>query len=281
MIVKIAALLSVISAQASELPDIRAVEPDLSLPPMTEGNPQPGARVRQTAPEYEGTDVYHALYLPTDWRAGERYPVIVEYAGNGPYKNDYGDVCTGKVEDCSLGYGVSGGEGFIWLCLPYVSADGQRNQLQWWGDIDATVDYCRRMVPRICETYGGDPSKVILTGFSRGSIACNFIGLHDDAISALWCAFICHSHYDGVKAWPYEGSDRASAMARLQRLGDRPQFISHEGSVDATRDYLATAYPGGDFTFQSLLYRNHTDTWVLRDIPARDALRHWILDLLE
>lgn len=280
MIVKIAAFLSVLSAQAADLPDIQTVAPDLSPPPMVEGDAQPGARVRQTAAEYEGTDVYHALYLPTDWREGERYPVIVEYAGNGPYTNDYGDVCTGKVEDCSLGYGISGGEGFIWVCLPYVSADGRRNQLQWWGDIEATVNYCKRAVPRVCEEYGGDPAKVILTGFSRGSIACNFIGLHDEAIAALWCAFVCHSHYDGVKAWPYEGADRASATARLQRLRERPQFICHEGSVDATREFLAAAYSGGAFTFQAIPYRNHTDTWVLRPIPARDKLREWLSRVL-
>jgi len=272
--------LVVLMAQPESLPDIRRVPADLTPPTMTTADPAPGLRVRQMAPEYAGTEVYHALYLPTDWRAGEHYPVIVEYAGNGNYKNEYGDTCTGKVEDCSLGYGISGGEGFIWVCLPYISEDGQHNQLQWWGDVGATAAYCKRVVPRICEAYGGDPSKVILSGFSRGSIACNFIGLHDDEIAALWRAFICHSHYDGVKEWPYEGSDRASALVRLQRLENRPQFIVHEGSVDATRSYLAEAFPDGKFTFQVLPNRNHTDTWVLRDIPERRVLREWLAGVL-
>jgi hypothetical protein len=267
-------------AQPGSLPDIHTVPPDLTPPAMTIGDPAPGLRVRQTEPEYAGTEVHHALYLPTDWRAAECYPVIVEFAGNGNYKNQYGDVCTGKVEDCGLGYGISGGARFIWVCLPYVSKDGQHNQLQWWGDIDATVAYCKRAVPRICEQYGGDPAKVTLTGFSRGSIACNFIGLHDDEVAALWRAFICHSHYDGVKEWPYEGSDRASALVRLQRLGNRPQYIVHEGSVDATRNYLAEAYPDGNFTYRVLPYRNHTDTWVLRDIPERRAVQEWLAQCL-
>jgi hypothetical protein len=64
------------------------------------------------------------------------------------------------VQDCGLGYGISGGVGCIWICLPYVSANGQRNQRQWWGDADATVEYCLAVVPEVCRTYGGDPAAV-------------------------------------------------------------------------------------------------------------------------
>ena len=172
-------------APSDELPDIATVPQDLVTPAMTDGPPAPGKRVRAVAVEYEGTEVHHALYLPTDWERGKTYPVIVEYAGNGGYRNSFGDACTGKVDDCNLGYGMSGGRGFIWVCLPYVSIDRKCNQLQWWGDVAATVRYCTSVVPRVCEEYGGDPSQVFVTGFSRGSIACNFIGLHNDDIAAL------------------------------------------------------------------------------------------------
>ena len=43
---------------------------------MIEGLPAPGKRVRQVLPEYKGTDVHHALYLPTDWVKEKKYPVI-------------------------------------------------------------------------------------------------------------------------------------------------------------------------------------------------------------
>ena len=122
--------------------------------------------VRAVASEYAGTEVHHSLYLPVDWERGGSYPVIAEYPGNAPYRNAFGDTCTGKVEDCSLGYGLSGGRGFIWLCLPFVSVDGGRNQLQWWGDVEATVGYCKSVVKGACDEYGGDPSKVFLAGFS-------------------------------------------------------------------------------------------------------------------
>jgi hypothetical protein len=273
-------LAAALSAGAEEWPDIRSVPLDLTVPPLAEGTPAAGKRVRAVAAEYAGTAVYHTLYLPLDWEPGRRYPVIVEYAGNGPYQNAYGDTCTGKVEDCGLGYGSSGGKGFIWVCLPTISADRQHHQLQWWGDVEATVAYCLTVVPEVCRQYGGDPQAVLLAGFSRGAIACNYIGLHDDAIAALWCGFICHSHYDGVLAWPYPGSDRAAAARRLQRLGGRPQFISHEVSSRATREYLAAACPQGRFTFVDLRYRNHTDSWVRRDTAERQRLREWVRNTL-
>ncbi|MFK5924265.1 MAG: hypothetical protein QM496_18980 [Verrucomicrobiota bacterium] len=263
-------------ALAQNLPDIKTVPLDLQVPPMVEGVAAAGKRVRVVTKKYQGTEVHHSLYLPVDWKVGKRYPVIVEYAGNGPFKNKFGDICSGKVEDCNLGYGISGGKGVIWVCLPYVSVDGEKNQRQWWGDVDATVEYCKEVVAQICEEYGGDSSAVILAGFSRGSIACNFIGLHDDEIAAFWKGFICHSHYDGVKNWNYAGSDRDSATERLQRLNGRPQFISHEGSVDETKGYLEQVYPKGNFVFQTISYRNHTDSWVLRDVPERKLLRKWV-----
>ena len=154
------------------------------------------------------------------------------------------------------------------------------NSTIWWGDVEATVDYCKKTVRRICSENGGDESAVFLAGFSRGAIACNYIGLHDDEIASLWRGFICHSHYDGVDRWPYAESDRKSAAERIARLGNRPQFISHENDVSATRSYLKDVFPGGDFTFLALPFANHTDTWVLRDIPERKIIREWFQNAL-
>jgi len=274
------------AAEPTEIMDLPA---DLVTPAMTEGEPAAGKRVRQVAPEYAGTDVHHALYLPTDWKPVEdngagteaappssstqRYPVIVEYAGNkvgnrGPH--------TGTVEDCDLGYGISGGKGFIWVCLPYVNSRENKNQLNWWGDVEATVDYCKKSVPRICSRYGGDPQRVILAGFSRGSIACNFIGLHDDEIAGLWRAFIPHSHYDGVRNWP--GTSRDSAIKRLKRLKGRPQFISHErgGMLPKIKRFVLESGVDAPFSFTELATRHHTDAWLLRDCPERQKLRDWL-----
>ena len=164
--------------------------------------------------------------------------------------------------------------------MPYVNTQTKQNELTWWGDLDATVAYCRQTVKQICRDFGGDSENVFIAGFSRGAIACNFIGLHDDEIAALWRGFICHSHYDGVRRWPYAGSERAAALERLQRLAGRPQFISHEGAVTATREYLAEVHAEGNFTFQALQGWGHTDEWVLYDVPERRTLREWFFSQL-
>jgi hypothetical protein len=248
--------------------------PDLTTPSATNGTPAPGKRVRQFNQEYTGSKVYHALYLPTDWVKGKKYPVIVEYAGNK------WETSLGTVEGSHLGYGISGGKGVIWICMPFVDKKNQMNATTWWGDIEATVQYCKKTVNRICTEHGGDSSNVFLAGFSRGAIACNYIGLHDDEIASLWRGFICHSHYDGVKEWGYAGSDRNSAAKRLTRLGNRPQFISQEVSVDTTKSYLKMVLPSGNFTFQAMSFPDHTDIWVLRDIPERKVIREWFNQVL-
>jgi hypothetical protein len=275
------ALLPGWAAAQTEYPDIRSVPTDLQTPAVMPGEASAGRRVRLTNSRWSGTEVHHTLYLPRDWKPSRRFPVIAEYAGNGNYRNRFGDVSEGTVEGSNLGYGLSGGERFLWICLPYVNAMERRNQELWWGDVAATVEYAGEAVRDVCERFGGDPRRVILCGFSRGAIACNYIGLRNDAIASLWAGFVPYSHYDGVReTWPYADCARTSARERLERLRGRPQFILHENSVEETRRYLESTGIKGDFTFRTLAFRNHNDAWALRDVPERRAVRQWLDRLL-
>jgi len=271
--------------------DITWVAPDLKVPEVADGEPRPGMRVR-----IGNSGLYHVLFLPEDWKPGTSYPLIVEYPGNGPGPLSPRvpgiSIEGGTPENTMLGYGLSGGRGSLWVSLPFVEANGISTT--WWGNVQETVNYCRRTVDTICSRFGGDRRKVMLCGFSRGSLACNYIGLHDDSIAGLWRAFFCHSHYDGVHRWPYPGADGESARERLQRLKGRPQFISHEksgdekglvyvphgrpryvGSVEETRRYIEATKIVGDFTFETLPYPNHTDAWILRPTSLRARARAW------
>lgn len=271
-----------IDASANSLPDISTIPADLTIPPIETGPPRAGVRVAVIPPEYQGTSVHHVLYLPVNWRPGTKYPVLVEYAGNGNYRNKYGDVTTGEVEGSKLGYGISGGRDYIWLCLPYVSKDGTKNQTIWWGDVNATVAYAKREVARVCEQWGGDCGRIVLCGFSRGAIACGYIGLHDDEIAALWKAFIPYSHYDGAREWNYPDSYKAAAQTRLGRLAGRSSLIIDERSnLATTRRYIDSTGIDAPFTYLPLPFRNHNDAWALRDIPTRRAVRNWLEEILE
>ncbi len=262
---------------AAELPDLSTVPVDLVVPAVTEDAPAAGKRVRWKFPEDQGTNVRAVLYLPTDWEPNRKYPVIVEYPGNGNYKNAFGDVSDGTPEGCVMGYGLTGGKGAIWVALPFIAKTTDQRSLAvtWWGDVTESQSYCRKVLDHLNTKFGGDRQRLFFAGFSRGAIAGNYFGLHDDQFSKLWAGFFLMSHYDGVRNWPYPGADRESALVRLKRLGTRPQFLAHEGSIDATRDYLRATGISGQWTFQAIPYRNHSAGWLLRPTAERAAARDW------
>ncbi len=264
----------------------------LALPELSDGAPAAGKLVSATPTEYEGTQVYHLLYLPVSWNSeGERLPIIFEYTGN--YFPRSGS--TGEVKDAALGYGLSGGE-FIWVSLPYIKHGGQQNEVTWWGDVGLTVNYAKVNVPRIVSEFHADPNAVILCGFSRGAIGVNFIGLHDDEIASLWTAFISHDHFDGVKAWTKTdwgsplASYQAGAIERLKRIGGRPYLVSQN-----RRNYGADIFIGAhlasidNFTFLYVdtgsvfgIFPNdwakspHTDRWPLLPSIHRERAWEWM-----
>ncbi len=258
--------------------NIHSLPSDLNVPEVTNEVAAAGRRVRIYLPEYKETDLYHVVYLPPEWNNKQKLPVIFEYPGNGGYKNKYGDISNGRVEDCKLGYGISGGHGFIWVSLPFFDTQTKAHTITWWGDADATATYCRAAVAQTCRDFGGDPTQLILTGFSRGAIACSYIGLRDDETAQLWRAIITHSHFDGVRNWNYPDSTPQAAQVRLSRLKGRPLFASHEESVDDIASFFAKYSIEGKTL--ALPYVNHTDEWLLKDIPERTELRSWLNDVI-
>jgi hypothetical protein len=273
-----------VSAKANDMEVMR----DLVTPVMTDGPPTAGKRVRQLAPEYQGTNVYHALYLPVDWKPGGSHPVIVEYTGNKfpPGKG------SGEVKDANLGYGISGGRGFIWVTMPYVEKGRQENAVTWWGDKQATVDYCKVNLPRICKQFGGDSGNVFVCGFSRGAIGASYIGLADDEIAALWKGMFTHDHFDGQKKWGYPESDRVSALTRLARLLGRPVLVCGQRASNVRDQFLKDHMNLASFTFLDVpttkifnipegpTIHSHTDLWMHRESKYRRKARAWLQNVI-
>lgn len=286
--------------------DVTTIPPDLITPEVVSANPAPGKRVFQTLPGYEKSTVRHALYLPTDWIEGETYPIIAEFTGNN------GTVASGKA---AQGYGISDGKAYIWVTLPFVSEDGQKDMEWWWGDPDRTADYTKAAIESICKQWGGNPKAVILTGYSRGAIACNYIGLRNDPIAKIWLGMVPVSHYDN-RSWNQTKPERALRVERLRRLGDTPQYVCGETHLakkhndsrllalirergftdietatrelnlksileqEGIRDYITNNHPEAKVTFDTFPWVNHNGEWILRDTPARKRLRHWVNQLV-
>ena len=282
------ALLCIFAIAFSDATAEEPTQKDLITPAMTSEAPAAGKRVRQVAPEYQGTEVYHSLYLPTDWKPGGKYPVLVEYTGNKfpPGKG------SGEVKDANLGYGMTGGRGFIWVVMPYVEQGRKENAVQWWGDKQATVDYCKINLPRICESFGGDLNNVFLCGFSRGAIGAGYIGMADDEIASLWKGIFTHDHFDGQREWGYPESDRESALKRLARLNGRPVLICGQNASSVRDDFLGEHLDLAQFTFLDVPTKEifnipegpylhpHTDLWMHRESPFRQQARDWLDQVL-
>lgn len=276
--------------------DIRSQQ-HLDIPELSTGEPAAGKRVKVTSPEYAETEVFHTLYLPANWKPdGDPLPIIFEYTGNFFPRSG----STGEVEDAALGYGLSGGR-FIWVSLPYISENHQYNQITWWGDEKATVEYAKVNVPRIIEAYNADPEHVFLCGFSRGAIGVNYLGLHDDEIAGLWTGFISHDHFDGIKEWrnttwgtPLE-TYREGAVVRLKRVKGRPYLVSQNGDRYGSEAFIRSVLPAADnFTFSNidtseifgsfphpLAKTAHTDRWPLLPSAYRSRTWQWMNDVIE
>jgi hypothetical protein len=224
--------------------DIKTIPEDLSPPTELADTPGPGKIfMDQIAnPKFfphgrpASPDVLqgHAVYLPVDWQAGKKHPVIFEYLGN----------TVGVQSLKGIGYGLSGGKDFIWVILPIVSGypSTQPDVTVNWGNGDAlpnTVAYAKQAVKEVCAKWGGDPDACILMGYSRGGIACNLIGLYDDEIAALWKAMVPGAHYfsagmdiTGTRT-ALGGADYREVAARsVARLGTIAQLCVAEYNSD-------------------------------------------------
>jgi hypothetical protein len=269
----------------------------LTPPPVTSGEAAPGQRVKVTAPEYLGTNVYHSVYLPVNWHSGGKYPVIVEYAPN------YTSSFAGTVEDTHLGFYQSGGSDCIWVTMPTINyqAIPMSNSIYWWGTYDLSNDafgqaksaeYLKTNLVRIMEKYGGDPSSVFITGFSRGAIATGYIGLSSDELADIWLAFMPHSHHDGG-SWTPDNS-----LTRTSRVKGRASFITYgqydggaSNSLIGFNNLTSLNFPVVSY---ELKFYSHTDEWITDiNTPAassasslanvtdvRSALRAWMQNVI-
>eukprot|EP00729_Bicosta_minor_P001249 gene1249-11027_t len=146
-------------------PDLNAYKPDLVRPPMETGvAPAAGKRVRAVAPGFEDwTEVRNTTAATNSGGSGsssrrknggaKKYPVIVEYMGNGPFNDKVGDVSTGRPEDSNLGWGMAepAGSQYIWISMPFLSS--------WLGaDTEISTYWCEAALEARWTRLAGRPT---------------------------------------------------------------------------------------------------------------------------
>jgi len=198
----------------------------LEVPPVEDAVPAPGKRVRYRPGGGDEGGIYSILHLPEDWTEGGTYPVIAEFPGNIFFIP--GCYSTGLPDQCIIGYGMTKGRGSICVGLPFVDPATGTISEHGWGDPDATADHAVRMMEEICAKFGGDRANLVLTGFSRGALACGYIGLRNDRIAALWKGFHACQHYDG-DGW--NGATLEGALERAKRFRGRSVFQTDNSPV--------------------------------------------------
>lgn len=244
----------------------------LNVPKIKEGSPAAGHCVRYRLEGDENTGIYCLIYLPVNWKQGLTFPVIVEYPGNIYFAK----ACysTGLPDQCVIGYGMSKGKGAIWVSLPFVDRKTGVIVENGWGDPDATADYAVSVVEDICAKFGGDRRNLILTGFSRGAIACGYIGLRNDRIAPLWKGFHACQHYDG-NGW--NGATMKGAMERAHRFAGKAVFQT-DNSPEIFQPLMDEMKAKTTYVKSGLGF--HSCAMFLDDRPSTQKLRGWFKALV-
>ncbi|MDO8630239.1 MAG: hypothetical protein Q7R41_07075 [Phycisphaerales bacterium] len=144
---------------------------------------------------------------------------------------------------------------------PFIGEDGRSEQVDGWGDIAKTGEYCLAAIGFARDHFGADPRAVFYTGFSRGSYAANYLALRDDRIAAVWAGFLT-LHDPGApwredKGRGWRGVD-VGWNERAARMQGRP-WIHRPDELGA---------------------EVHVDVEFLEDRPSTIATRRWMQEVL-
>jgi len=274
----------VVALVVANLPAVALAQ--LVPPPVTNEAPAAGKRVRVTNPEYAGSDVYHTLYLPTDWTPGANYPVIIEYAPNPWVPAN----STGSVDEPHLGFYQSRGEGYIWAVMPFIDtlADPDSNSCCWWGTHpagvdgeDVAADYTKIGLIDILENYGGDPASVFVTGFSRGAIAAGQVGLRDQLVGS-WLGFLPHSHHYQLSGRAYPSLNSIAGRASFISAGEQALDGGYGSSIIGRARLTTLGFP---FEFRELPGVGHDQFWIedtasATSLAIRQEMRDWLAQIV-
>lgn len=243
----------------------------LTVPEVEEGVPEAGKRVKIYLPEYP--EAYYVLFLPYNFTNTVKFPVIFESPGNV-----YQEVSSGLPDSACLGYGISFGMDYIWVCVPFVDNTGHILRSFWDSDPLSSVNFWLAVLNDLNAKFRIDNDKIVLSGFSRGAISTSYVGNYNDEISSKWAAYFAHSHFDGCCQ-----TLLGSTEERLNRIQKKKVLIS-AGALGTAKKCSWEAYTKLSKEEYSVTYievpdLGHSPFWILEDSGAAKEARIWLRNL--
>lgn len=120
----------------------------------------------------------NALYVPRNWKAGAKHPLVLYMAGTG-----FGPMTWPFSQ-------MDGGNTYLVLGLAYGGQDdlGEGGLKGDPATCSAMIKYFNQVRAAVDKDYGVDASQVFLAGFSKGGWGVNFYGFKPEA-RGLYCGF--------------------------------------------------------------------------------------------
>ena len=245
----------------------------LTVPEIEEGVPEPGKRVKVYLDNYPG--INYTLFLPYNFTNVGKWGVICEVSYSG-------------FEASTLGYGMSRGLDYLLISLPILNTNGD-DLLDYYYPDDPlpTADCWLAILNDLNKKFVVDNDKIILSGFSRGSICVNYIGNCNDTISSKWAAYFGYAHFDGccqIIPWGIheERINRISGKKFLIAVGEND--IAENCSKNAYNQLKDKGFPvtyieHPDVHTDKWKNEAHNPFWILEDSEVAEEARNWLRNL--
>lgn len=237
------------------------------IPKIGINGPEIGKRCRIYLKEYD--NVYYLIYLPYNYEDTRKFPIIFESPAN-----PYNPTC-GLPEDIYMGYGITQGYDYIWVCAPIVDTEDKIIGSYWGKDPLSTVQCWISIIRDVKSKYRIDDSNIVLCGFSRGAISCCYIGNYTEEISKIWSSYFCHAHFDGCCQ-----SVLGSSSERINRIGNRKVLITvgenDYAKICSQRSYEKLLKSEINVNYIEIPGVDHSPNWILDETESTNKAREWL-----
>jgi hypothetical protein len=254
----------------------------LTVPMIEEGLPEAGKRVKVYLNDYPG--IYYIVFLPYNFNKENKYGVICE-------------VSYMEFKAWTLGYGICKGNDYILVSLPILNTEGtEMLDIYYPQNPLPTANCWLSILKDLNAKFNIDNNKIILSGFSRGSVCVNYIGNCNDIISSKWAAYFTYAHFEGCcQITPGNLDERINRMNAKKILvavgqNDLAKICSKNAYLKLQKQKLPVTYiehPDIQINTWINAYNpsdpwinlNHNPFWILEDSDASEEARSWLKNL--